>query len=122
MSKNCEQCRYSLLEDDGYSNFTVEGTTFLCLKRLHPEKEGFDRWYGGDKRLEFAEQCPGFTEGEGVHVDVDHGERPYNAPEPWWYYYIEDDERRELAKALDVERTTKPFDSAPEREGREGDE
>ena len=56
--KSCETCRFCLLEDYGWSNYTTEGTTVLCLKRLHPEKEGFDHRDGEDVRFNFAEKCP----------------------------------------------------------------
>lgn len=35
--KNCLNCRFAVHEDFGYSNYTVEGTTFHCGKRLHPD-------------------------------------------------------------------------------------
>ena len=64
--KTCLDCKFSLSEDFGYSNYTTEGTTFSCLKGLHPEKDGFDEFYGEDKRLEFAQECPGFAAGSGI--------------------------------------------------------
>lgn len=69
MSK-CDECKWCLLEDYGYSNYTTEGTYVHCLKNLHPES-GFDRWYGEDARLNFAENCGEFFAGEAVSVDVD---------------------------------------------------
>ncbi len=69
--KTCDGCKWALHQDFGYSNYTTEGTTFSCLKDLHPEKEGFDEFYGEDKRLEFAQQCPGYVAGEGTYVDCD---------------------------------------------------
>lgn len=71
MTKKCDVCRWCLLEDYGYSNYTTEGTYVHCLKNLHPES-GWDRFYGEDKRLLFAETCPSFEEGEPVSVDVEH--------------------------------------------------
>jgi hypothetical protein len=105
--RTCEGCKFALLEDYGYSNYTVEGTTVHCLKRLHPDREGFDRWYGEDGRLLFAERCPGFVAGEPVEVDVEQEKAyPYDAPQaqPWWQAYIEDDERGALVAALETER------------------
>lgn len=66
----CTGCKFGIHIDFGYSNYTVEGTTFTCAKKLHPEGE-FDEFYGEDKRLEFAEQCSGYEQGEGVWMDVD---------------------------------------------------
>lgn len=78
MSKNCGGCRFALFEDHGYSNWTVEGTTFHCLKAAHPN-DGFDRWYGEDKRLCYAEECGPFEAGEPVEVDVDGELAPYSS-------------------------------------------
>lgn len=72
---NCADCRFAIWQDQGYSNWTVEGTDFFCAKSLHPA-DGFDRWYGRDKRLDFAAECPGYEQGEGVHLDVDGEDEP----------------------------------------------
>lgn len=70
MPRTCNDCRFGVFEDYGYSNWTVEGTDFSCAKRLHPEGT-FDRFYGEDERLKFAEKCPGFEAGTPVSLDVD---------------------------------------------------
>lgn len=58
------------MQDYGYSNYTVEGTEFFCAIKKHPA-DGFDRWYGDDKRLAFAAGCDMFREGEPIGLDVD---------------------------------------------------
>lgn len=68
--KKCSECKYAILQDTGYSNWTVMGTDFHCAKKLHPE-DGLDWWYGEDKRIEYAEQCAGYEAGEPVQMDVD---------------------------------------------------
>lgn len=68
MSKTCEKCNFCLLNDFGYSNYTTEGTTVVCLK---DKQDDFDRWYGEDSRLNFAETCPSYDEGEAFYMDVD---------------------------------------------------
>lgn len=68
--KNCSKCIYAIMRDHGYSNYTVEGTTFICSKALHPEGS-FDRFFGENPRLDFADQCSGYEEGEPVELDVD---------------------------------------------------
>jgi hypothetical protein len=71
MSKlSCQQCRFACHFDFGYSNWTVEGTTFECAKKLHPDGK-FDEFYGEDKRLKYAAECSGFEEGEGIYMDVE---------------------------------------------------
>src|SRR5580765_309657 len=69
-ARTCENCRYCLLADHGYSNYTTEGTYVYCLLRLHPDP-GFDRWYLRDARLDYALQCDRYLQGEPVHVDVE---------------------------------------------------
>jgi hypothetical protein len=68
--KNCTDCVHALLQDHGYSNYTVEGTDFSCKLDLHPDGT-FDRWYGEDSRLLYAEKCPSFMEGEVEFHNVD---------------------------------------------------
>jgi hypothetical protein len=77
--KTCGDCKYAILQDTGYSNYTVMGMDFHCAKELHPD-DGFDWWYGEDKRKEFAEQCAGYEAGEPVSMDVD-GENEYTPDE-----------------------------------------
>lgn len=74
--KRCDDCLFAVFKDEGYSNYTVENTDFYCAKKLHPDGK-FDRFYGEDKRLEFAENCSGFVAGPPVEVDVD-GDNSYS--------------------------------------------
>lgn len=70
-ARTCEGCKFGCLFDFGYSNYTVEGTEFFCAKSLHPDGH-FDRFYGEDKRLKYAEKCEGFEIGQAIEMDVDH--------------------------------------------------
>ena len=70
MSKKCSNCKNSLMVDEGYSNYTVESTTFYCLLDKNPLAP-FDRWYGKEPKLEFAEECLSFDKGAGESLDVD---------------------------------------------------
>ena len=72
-AQTCLDCKWRVSEDFGYSNYTVEGTTFHCAIRKHPDGE-FDQFYGEDKRLKYAAECASFEPGEGVTMDVDHEE------------------------------------------------
>ena len=72
--RTCNECRFALFEDEGYSNWTVEGTNFYCLIGAHP-KDGFDRWYGDDKRLWFGVECSRFEVGEPICMDVEEEEK-----------------------------------------------
>ena len=66
----CAQCRFAVFEDNGYSNYTVEGTEFSCAKRLHPDGT-FDRFYKENPKLDYAAACVGFEAGEPVDMDVE---------------------------------------------------
>lgn len=68
--KSCNNYKYAIFQDYGYSNYTVEGTEFACAKKHHPDAP-FDRWYGGDIRLRFAKTCPCFSKGEPIELDVE---------------------------------------------------
>jgi hypothetical protein len=69
--RTCMTCKYAVHQDFGYSNYTVEGTTFSCAKNLHPAGS-FDEFYGEDNRLEHGKDCVGWVHGDGVAMDVDH--------------------------------------------------
>ena len=79
-SRVCGDCKFCIFEDYGYSNYTVEGTYFICAKEAHPDGI-FDRFYGEDERLKYAEKCPEFTEGECIVMDVDHDNEETLTPE-----------------------------------------
>lgn len=66
----CNGCKYAVMVNYGYSNWTVEGTNLYCAKKLHPH-DGFDHWYGESEHNKFAEQCEGFTSGTPIIIDVD---------------------------------------------------
>lgn len=77
---SCKKCKYAILQDEGYSNYTVMGTEFHCAKKLHPE-DGFDYWYGEDKRLDYAQQCSSFEQGEPIKMDVEQNDVADLTPE-----------------------------------------
>lgn len=85
--KSCNQCKYAVFEDNGYSNYTVEGTEFECANGAHPDGR-FDRFYGEAARLDFAEKCDGFAEGEPVEMDVDHDNEAELTPEQREIYVL----------------------------------
>lgn len=79
--KSCEDCAKCITQDHGYSNWTVEGTYIHCAANVHPES-GFDRFYGEDSRLFFAETCPSFERGDsGIGLDVEGEELSRLTPE-----------------------------------------
>jgi hypothetical protein len=70
MEAKCSGCARCILVDYGYSNYTVENTEVNCSILLNPDAP-FDRFYGEDKRDNFAELCESFVAGEPAYVDVD---------------------------------------------------
>ncbi len=68
--KTCADCQYAIMRDHGYSNYTVEGTSFICSKELHPEG-AFDRFFEKNPKLDYAEKCTGYEHGTPVELDVD---------------------------------------------------
>lgn len=76
----CEDCKFCVLADYGYSNYTTEGTEFTCAKNLHPDGS-FDRWYGKEPKLDYAQQCSGFEAGEAIRMDCDHEDLDSLTPE-----------------------------------------
>lgn len=68
--RSCQDCKFCINEDYGYSNYTVEGTISDCLLHLN-ENYPVDRWYGHRPEHDAAEECERFSEGECVNVDVD---------------------------------------------------
>jgi hypothetical protein len=67
----CVNCKFCVLEDYGYSNYTVEGTNADCLLNLNPDFP-VDNFYGETKEHNFASTCSRFTEGSPIAIDVDH--------------------------------------------------
>lgn len=72
---SCKDCKYSYFQDYGYSNWTVEGTQFECLKSKHPEGS-FDQFYGESPRLKFANECESYVAGYGIYIDCDMEDGP----------------------------------------------
>ena len=68
----CYGCANCLLVDDGYSNWTVTGTSVNCVVNAHPDS-GWDQWYElrPDDRGFFAKECDQFTPGGAELLDVD---------------------------------------------------
>lgn len=66
----CSDCKFCLLQDFGYSNWTVEGTDCACLLDLNPALPA-DHFYGDSPALDYADKCPRFTAGEATIIDCD---------------------------------------------------
>lgn len=69
-SRNCGECGLCIFQDEGYSNYTVENTSFRCAVRAHPSGS-FDRFYGENEEFSHAERCQFFQRREPIYLDVD---------------------------------------------------
>lgn len=69
--RSCQDCKFCINEDYGYSNWTTEGTISDCLLHLN-ENYPCDRWYGHNPVHDCADECQQFTDGDCVEVDVDY--------------------------------------------------
>jgi len=88
--KNCDECKYCLLQDYGYSNYTVEGTTADCLLKLNPNLPK-DHFYGEAEGLDFADTCQKYTAGDNVYIDCDQEDGSLEN-------YSDDEEIKELLR------------------------
>lgn len=78
----CETCERFYSQDYGYSNYTVEGTSFGCYAGVFEETED----YSDNKYI--ADECIHYTEGDMWELDVDgETEQPSKA----WLKSIERD-------------------------------
>lgn len=66
----CDRCSFAKLKEYGYSAYTVEGITFSCVIEKHPSGS-FDKWYGEDKRLMYANKCSNYSYGKPIKIGVD---------------------------------------------------
>jgi hypothetical protein len=86
----CDECKFCVLEDYGYSNWTVEGTNVSCVLNLNPKFPADHRW-GHSPEAEFAKECSRYTKGDPVEVDVDQDLGHF-------LNYVDDDEVREIVE------------------------
>lgn len=93
----CIDCIYCIQIDNGYSNWTVEGTDVDCLLNLNP-KLPEDKFYGEEGALNFAKICKKFTYGEGVYLDVERELLTDNEEKVSERY----SDNKEIKKLLDV--------------------
>lgn len=68
--RSCRTCTFAVFVDYGYSNYTVEGTSFNCANGRHPDGS-FDRGWNIDPRLDYGKKCKGYAAGDPIEMDVD---------------------------------------------------
>lgn len=72
--KGCANCRFCMSEQQGYSEWTITGYTYTCLKGLHPEMPFDDEVASAadvDRVMEFGVTCSGRVEGDGPYFGLD---------------------------------------------------
>jgi len=73
---DCRDCKFCVIVDNGYSNYSVEGTDVLCGSYKDDIREkfiSFDSFYQEAAGFSQGEDCAGFAEGEPISLDVDWG-------------------------------------------------
>ncbi len=65
--KSCDDCKFCVYQDHGYSNYTVEGTNISCLADMFDDTDSYS--------LGMASTCQYFNEGDHWSLDVD-GDEP----------------------------------------------
>jgi hypothetical protein len=80
LKRRCNNCKFFMTQDDGYSSYTVSNTTVYCLKdknEYFPCEESYS-WEREDspdyKQLQVAETCQFYkedTNGQSLRFDVD---------------------------------------------------
>ena len=75
--KRCNNCKFFMTQDEGYSNYTVLETIVNCLKRKNqyfPCEESYS-WLSQDsedyKQLQVAENCEEYKECHGIQIQFD---------------------------------------------------
>lgn len=66
----CGGCTKALIIEEGYSNYTVEGSEVYCMLGLHPNFS-FDNWYRKSPENGFAKQCASYSQGDNIIIDVE---------------------------------------------------
>lgn len=66
--RSCNECKFCVFQDHGYSNYTVEGTDISCLAGKF---EQYGDGYGDDYKIGRATDCEYFNEGPVWSLDVD---------------------------------------------------
>jgi hypothetical protein len=79
LKRTCDNCKFFVKKDYGYSNYTVEGTDGYCSVKKHPI-DSFEVSSGHMQEYEQAKECSYFYEGECWSCDVD-GDEPYPTDE-----------------------------------------
>lgn len=89
-NQTCDKCVFAVLQDEGYSNYTVQNTKIHCLLELNPDFP-IDNFYGHELSLVFAKKCSNFIEGKPVNLDVDRkkGEVSNYCNHPVQHLFIE---------------------------------
>jgi hypothetical protein len=66
----CTDCKYCVLQEYGWSNWTVEGKEADCLLGKNPDFPA-DNFYTEATELKYAEKCSCFCKGTPVDIDVE---------------------------------------------------
>lgn len=65
----CDNCKFCVYRDYGYSNYTVEGTNKECGRGVHGPFDNFYQTAPEYKNIPYP--CPEWASGEPLYLDVD---------------------------------------------------
>lgn len=72
--KGCTTCKWRMEKQTGYSNYTVIGSIYTCLKDANPGMPYDDEtmsWEESSEIQKFGETCESHEEGDAASFDVD---------------------------------------------------
>ena len=103
IGKRCMTCKWLLMEDNGYSNYTVESTDWDCLKNKNPLLPAGDAYSNEvtENANLLGAACSYHTIGDPVHIDVDTEGLKYEddwADPKVWVNYGDEEQRELIAK------------------------
>lgn len=71
-NQRCGNCKYLIVEDRGYSNYTVTDTYLMCLKNADDRFPCPDYYiHESDDPYFWGQECKQFEFGKPIHLDVD---------------------------------------------------
>jgi hypothetical protein len=65
--KYCDTCLFGIYKDYGYSDLTVQGTSFYCRRNLRPTIPDVERF----EVIEKPDHCQVWESGKPQHLSVD---------------------------------------------------
>jgi len=101
--KKCSKCKWLVLADNGYSNYTVEETIASCILNANPQLPGVTGYGAKDEVLNAPSECAVYDFGEPTEIDVDEENKQgsYDLPDcERLLPYFKDDSVKAAVRAM----------------------